>query len=62
MSPVLGKIRDADSHPAVDLTDEDRERLITWMDTYGQRLGSFSEVQEARLVRLRESWGEMLAD
>ncbi len=29
-------------------------RLLTWMDTYGQRRGSFSEEQEEQLRQLRE--------
>jgi len=32
-----------------------RERFITWLDVYGQRLGSFSEEQERELAALRQS-------
>ncbi len=39
-----------------------RERLITWMDTYAQRLGSFSDEQEELLVKLREDCAEFLVD
>jgi hypothetical protein len=37
-----------------------RERLITWIDTYGQRLGSFSDEQERQLIALRESMAGLL--
>ena len=36
------------------LEPEDLERLITWMDTYAQCLGSFSPDQERRLLDLRK--------
>ena len=36
-------------HEEVRLAPCDLERLITWMDTYGQRRGAFSEDQEDRL-------------
>jgi hypothetical protein len=45
----------------VKLSPEDWERLITWMDTYGQRLGAFSEDQEQRLLALRASARDLLA-
>jgi hypothetical protein len=35
------------------LTPGDRERLVTWMDLYAQRVGSFSEQQERELAALR---------
>jgi len=44
------------------LTADDRRRLTTWMDTYGQRLGSFDEKQEQRLRQLRRRMAPMLAD
>ncbi len=47
-------------HYDVQLSANDWERLNTWLDTYGQRLGSFSKNQEERLVRLRESMAPML--
>jgi hypothetical protein len=39
-----------------------RARLITWMDTYAQRSGSFSDEQEELLVELREDCAEFLVD
>ena len=35
------------------LSNADWERLITWMDTYAQRLGAFDIIQEQALVQLR---------
>ncbi|HJN17696.1 MAG TPA: hypothetical protein QGH10_19480 [Armatimonadota bacterium] len=50
----------ADGHHGVELDEDDRDRLVTWLDTYAQRLGSFSDDQEARLVRLREAMAPIL--
>jgi hypothetical protein len=50
-SPLI-KLIDA-GHYDVILTPDDWDRLITWMDTYGQRRGAFSEDQEQRLRDLR---------
>jgi hypothetical protein len=41
-------------HHGVKLSAEDLERLVTWMDTYAQRRGSFSDDQERRLRELRQ--------
>ena len=50
-NPVL-KLLDQ-GHYDVRLTPDEKARLVTWMDTYGQLLGSFSKEQEERLVQLR---------
>jgi hypothetical protein len=50
-SPIL-KLLD-EGHYEVHLGPSEKNRLITWMDTYAQRLGSFSKEQEERLVQLR---------
>lgn len=50
----------ADGHYGVALNGEQQSRLINWMDTYGQRLGSFDERQAAQLVRLREQSAPIL--
>jgi hypothetical protein len=47
-------------HYGVKLENEDRERIITWMDTYGQRLGSFDPAQEQQLLQLRRKLTDML--
>ena len=49
-------------HYDVRLTDDDRRRLFVWMDTYGQRLGSFDAAQEERLRELRRRTAAILAD
>lgn len=57
-SPLLALLRGG--HQDVRLSPEDLERLITWMDTYAQRLGSFSPEQEKELLSLRGRWATML--
>jgi hypothetical protein len=47
-------------HQGVQLDDDSRNRLATWMDTYAQRLGSFSVDQEKQLVELRTIWRPIL--
>ena len=59
-SPLLALL--AKRHYNVELAPDDRQRLITWMDTYAQRLGSFSEDQEEQLRRLRDQMASILAD
>lgn len=49
-------------HYGVTLSDEDRERLITWLDTYAQRLGSFSGEQERMLLELKDACAGLLAE
>jgi len=48
-------------HYDVRLPEEDRHRLVVWMDTYAQRSGSFSEEQEQELRTLRERFSALLA-
>ncbi|MGQ9770904.1 MAG: HzsA-related protein [Thermogutta sp.] len=38
------------------LTPEDKERLIIWMDLYGQKKGYFDEEQYRELLELQEKW------
>jgi hypothetical protein len=59
-SKLLALLRDGDGHHGVRLTDDDWDRLVTWMDTYAHRLGSFSEEQERELSRLRDEWSDLL--
>ena len=49
-------------HYQVRLDDEDRERLVIWMDTYAQRVGSFGPEQERALRQLRIQWAPLLAE
>lgn len=59
-SALRALLEHPDGHYQVRLTGEERERLYTWMDTYAQRLGHFSEGQERELVELREACAEWL--
>ncbi len=51
-----------EGHYDVRLTEADRQRLITWMDTYAQRLGSFDTAQQERLRELRRRMAPMLTE
>lgn len=42
-------------HYGVSLDPDSRERLLTWMDTYAQRLGHFSDEQERALIEFRRA-------
>jgi cytochrome c553 len=48
-------------HFDTQLSSGDRERLVTWMDTYAQRLGSFDPGQEQRLHQLKRNMDALLA-
>ncbi len=61
-SALLAMFTGATPHQGVRLTGDDLDRLITWMDTYAQRLGSFSPEQEAELRALRRRWAPMLVE
>ncbi len=50
--------RDAVHKPLLD--NAARQRFVTWLDIYGQRLGSFSDAQEHELIRLRESMAALV--
>jgi hypothetical protein len=49
----LWKLLDA-GHYDIELTGRDRQRLSLWMDTYGQRQGSFDSAQQRQLRQLRQ--------
>ena len=59
-SPLMRLLLEGKGHYDVKLDAEAGERLLTWMDTYGQRLGSFSAEQESRLLALRKEWSGLL--
>jgi len=59
-SPVLGVLRKG--HQKLKLDATALERLITWMDTYGQRQGHFSAEQERRLIEFRKRSAPLLAE
>ncbi|MHB8866878.1 MAG: HzsA-related protein, partial [Pirellulaceae bacterium] len=60
MNPVLKLLRQG--HYDVSLNADDWSRLITWMDTLGQRSGSFSPEQEQQLRAFREQMAELLGE
>ena len=49
-------------HQQVKLDAESLDRLATWMDTYAQRLGSFSEQQEHELLAFRQALSPLLSE
>jgi hypothetical protein len=57
-SPLLALLREG--HYGVQLAPDDWQRLITWIDTYAQQRGSFSEEQEAQLRELRQRVASVL--
>jgi YD repeat-containing protein len=59
MNPLLKLLKQG--HYDVSLTWDDWSRLITWMDTLGQRSGSFSAQQEQQLRQFRAQMAELLA-
>jgi hypothetical protein len=61
-SPLLALLAGAKPHHGVALDARDLERLVTWLDAYGQRLGSFSAEQEAQLLTLRRECARLLIE
>lgn len=60
-SAVLDALREKEAHRDVRVDADSWNRLVTWMDTYAQRLGSFDERQERQLIELREVMAGLLA-
>jgi hypothetical protein len=60
-SVLLARITDPNGHHDVKLDDDSLKRLVVWMDTYAQRLGSFSTDQEQQLLALRRDHSDLLA-
>jgi cytochrome c553 len=58
MNPVLKLLERG--HYGVKLSADDRDRLVTWMDTLGQRAGHFSPEQEQQLRELRRHMASLL--
>jgi hypothetical protein len=61
-SALLALLSKPEGHYEIKLDDDARERFIVWMDTYAQRLGSFSPDQERRLEELRRACADLLTD
>jgi len=60
-SKLLEFLSHSDGHHDIKLSDQDRERLIVWMDTYAQKQGSFSEAQEQQLEELKQRHRDLLS-
>jgi cytochrome c553 len=54
-SALLALLDAPRKHYEVQLDADARERLLTWLDTYAQRLGHFSDEQEQELQELRRA-------
>ena len=61
-SAVLRKLTDPAGHHGVKVDRANLDRLVTWMDTYAQRTGTFSPEQEQELGRLRRAWADLLVE
>ena len=61
-SALLALLEEGEGHHDVRLDADDLERLVTWMDTYAQRQGSFSDDQEDRLRELRADMAALLEE
>jgi len=61
-SALLALLAAPQGHYEVQLDAEARERLLTWLDTYAQRLGHFSDAQERELVELRRNCAALLIE
>ncbi|GAG03238.1 unnamed protein product, partial [marine sediment metagenome] len=59
-SRLLAVLANGKDHENLKLSEDDVNRLVTWMDVYAQRLGSFSEHQEEQLRRLRQRMTPLL--
>jgi len=60
-SKLLALLTCEGGHEGVRLDPESFDRLVTWMDVYAQRQGSFDERQEEQLRELRREWADLLA-
>ncbi len=60
-SPLLALLTAPEGHYKALLTPEETERFTVWLDTYGQRLGAFSDEQERDLEELKVQSADMLA-
>jgi mono/diheme cytochrome c family protein len=61
-SALLALLSAPEGHYQVKLNPTSLECFTVWMDTYAQRLGSFSADQEHRLQELRRSCADLLND
>lgn len=59
-SRLIAILSTENAHFGVKLTKEDFSRLVTWMDVYAHRQGSFSIKQEAQLKEFRKEMAAIL--
>jgi len=58
-SKLYALLAQPSGHEGVRLDPESLVRLVTWMDTYAQRQGHFSETQERELEKARQTWAAL---
>ena len=59
-SKLLDLLTRGEGHHGARLSGEDFQRFVVWMDTYAQRLGSYSDSQEEQLRELRQAIAPLL--
>ena len=61
-SKLLSMLTKKEGHEGVRLDSDSFDRLVTWIDTYAQRRGSFSERQDENLLAFRKKMSSMLVE
>lgn len=61
-SALLSLLTKPNDHPEMKLSPDDLERFIVWMDSYAQRIGSFSKEQEEELKQLHSAHSDLLIE
>ncbi|MGZ4988244.1 MAG: HzsA-related protein, partial [Limisphaerales bacterium] len=59
-SALLAYLNTNSQHKTIKLNSDDLSRLVTWMDCYAQRLGSFSDEQERELAQFKHTMAYLL--
>ncbi|MBI5833496.1 MAG: discoidin domain-containing protein [Armatimonadetes bacterium] len=59
-SALMKLLATPEGHQGVKLAGADLDALVTWIDTYGQRQGSYSADEEKQLQQLRTAWAGLL--
>jgi hypothetical protein len=60
-SKLMALLTEGEGHEGVELDPDSYDRLVTWMDTYANIQGHFSDEQEEQLRERRQHWAGMLA-
>jgi hypothetical protein len=61
-SELLALLTNPKGHHDINLSSDDLERLIVWMDAYAQRIGAFSIEQENELKAFRKDCADLLIE